>query len=64
MTIIITIIIHVIKTNNKNYSCEKFDRHKWPTNCYIDWSIASLGRKMANGRPLYYTLVISTSVKV
>ena len=42
----------------KNYSCEKFDRHKWPTNGYIGRSTASLGRNMAGGRLLYCRLLI------
>ena len=41
---------------DKELQLEKFDRHKWPTNGYIDRSTASLGRKMAEGRLLYCTL--------
>ena len=34
--------------NNKDYSNEKYDQQKWPTNGCIDWSTAFLGWKMAD----------------
>jgi len=55
MTIIIIIIIHVIKANNKELVAKKY---KWPTNGYIDQSTALFGWKMADGQPLYCTLIV------
>ena len=53
-TTIITIIIYVIKTNNKELHT-KNDWHKWPTNGCIDQSTASLGQNMTDGQLLYCT---------
>ena len=53
-------IIAIIILVNKDYNDEKHDRQKWPTNGCTDRSTAFLGRKMADGRPLYCTLIWHT----
>jgi len=45
---ILSIIIHIIKINNKELRLQKIDRHKWPINGCIDLSTLVRKWPMAN----------------
>ena len=39
----------------------KIGRHKWPNDYMLDWLILCFGQKMAEGRPLFCTLLFASS---